>query len=290
MILSLSLLALAICATWLPPANCGSQGRIPLWLPLALLAAVSALAYGLLTPLGLCGLVLLALSAFLGTHQQRTGWHKWFFDALTILFALALAMHRWPGFNNPLLVAAKTLSADSLPLTLYANVDKGAAGLLLLALCCRRSTSMAQLRGSLRQTWWLILLTITAVMASGIMLHVVRPDLKLPSITWQFLAVNLFFTVVAEEAFFRGFIQEHLAARLGQSVPGAALSVFASALLFGLAHLPGGLVYAGLATMAGLGYALVYQRSRRIESAIAAHFLLNTVHFFAFSYPALKQA
>src|SRR5450830_1120655 len=213
MILSLSLLALAICATWLPPANCGSQGRIPLWLPLALLAAVSALAYGLLTPLGLCGLALLALSAFLGTHQQRTGWHKWFFDALTILFALALAMHRWPGFNNPLLVAAKTLSADSLPLTLYANVDKGAAGLLLLALCCRRSTSMAQLLSALRQTWWLTLLTITAVMACGIMLHVVRPDLKLPSITWQFLAVNLFFTVVAEEAFFRGFIQEHLAAR-----------------------------------------------------------------------------
>jgi len=287
-ILSFILLALSICAVWLAPVSCFDQGRIAPWLPLSLLAAASALGNGLLTPLGLCGLVLLGLTAFLGTRDHAPRWQKWSFGTLAMLLSLALAMHRWPGFHNPLVIAAEMLSVHGLPFTLYANVDKGAAGLLLLALYCRRSTSLTQLGVSIRQTWWLALLTIATVMASGTMLHVIQPDFKLPSVSAIFLAVNLFFTVVAEEVFFRGFIQERLAACLGHSGLAATFSVMTSALLFGLAHLPGGYMYAALATMAGLGYALVYQRSRRIESAIAAHFLLNAVHFFAFSYPALR--
>jgi membrane protease YdiL (CAAX protease family) len=57
------------------------------------------------------------------------------------------------------------------------------------------------------------------------------------------------FTVVGEEWFFRHWIQRPLARW------GIAVSVLASALLFGLVHLGGGAAFAGLAMLAGLAYA-----------------------------------
>jgi uncharacterized protein len=88
---------------------------------------------------------------------------------------------------------------------------------------------------------------------------------------------------VAEEAFFRGLLQHRL--------PGPRpLAVAASALLFGLVHLPAGVAYAALATVLGFGCALVYERTRRIETAIAVHFAVNAVHFTGFTYPMLASA
>jgi hypothetical protein len=48
-------------------------------------------------------------------------------------------------------------------------------------------------------------------------------------------------------------------------------------------------MYVALATIAGLGYGWIYQRTGRIEASILTHFALNAVHFFAFSYPALQR-
>ena len=38
---------------------------------------------------------------------------------------------------------------------------------------------------------------------------------------------------------------------------------------------------------AGLGYALAYQSTQRIEAPVLVHFALNAVHFIAFTYPYL---
>jgi membrane protease YdiL (CAAX protease family) len=42
-----------------------------------------------------------------------------------------------------------------------------------------------------------------------------------------------------------------------------------------------------LATIAGTGYGLAYQRSGRVEMAILTHFAVNATHFLLFTYPAL---
>lgn len=71
----------------------------------------------------------------------------------------------------------------------------------------------------------------------------------------------------------RGFMQAELA-RLG----GGGWTIFAisaSAVLFGLAHFGGGATYVVAATLAGLGYALAYHRTQRIETAMAVHFGLR---------------
>jgi len=204
----------------------------------------------------------------------------------TAVLALALAMHKLPGFHNPLLMDGVVLSAGAAPFTQYANFDKGAVGLILLALLCRRVATLAELRDTLRRTAPVLLLTVAVTLGFALAAGVVGVDVKLPQQALLFIGVNLLFTVVAEEAFFRGFLQARLAAALARFQWGPWLAVAVSALLFGAAHLGGGLRYGILATIAGLGYAVAYQRTQRIEAAILVHIALNAVHFIAFTYPA----
>lgn len=60
-------------------------------------------------------------------------------------------------------------------------------------------------------------------------------------------------------------------------------------MLFGAAHLGGGVPMAALAGIAGLGYATVYAATQRIEASILVHFGLNATHFLLFTYPAMKS-
>ncbi len=206
--------------------------------------------------------------------------------AVVIVLSLAMAMHKLPGFDNPLLIDHVQLSANALPFTQYANFDKGAVGLILLAWLCPRVTAWPELGTVLRRTTPVLVLTVLATLGFALAAGVVGVDFKWPQQTLSFIAVNLLFTVIAEEAFFRGLLQARLTAALDRFRWGPWLAVAVSALLFGAAHLGGGLRYAILASIAGLGYAWAYQRTQRIEAAILVHIALNTVHFIAFTYPA----
>jgi membrane protease YdiL (CAAX protease family) len=93
---------------------------------------------------------------------------------------------------------------------------------------------------------------------------------------------------VAEEAFFRGFVQKGLENSLERFRYSSFLAFITASVLFGVAHFMGGLRYVFLATLAGLGYGWVYQQTKRIEASILTHFSLNSVHFLFFTYPALK--
>jgi membrane protease YdiL (CAAX protease family) len=206
--------------------------------------------------------------------------------AVVIALSLALAMHKLPGFSNPIVIDHVQLSPGALPFTQYANFDKGAVGLILLAWLCQRTASWPELTTVLRRSPPVLLLTIAATLGFALAAGVIGIDLKWPPQTSTFIAVNLLFTVIAEEAFFRGLLQARLASALQRFRWGPWLAVAVSALLFGAAHLGGGLRYGILATIAGLGYAWAYHRTQRIEAAILVHIALNTVHFIAFTYPA----
>jgi membrane protease YdiL (CAAX protease family) len=103
-----------------------------------------------------------------------------------------------------------------------------------------------------------------------------------------FLVTNLLFTCVAEEAFFRGFLQDRLARAMAHTRYGAAFAIICSGLLFGLAHVGGGLPLILLASLVGLGSGLAYHRTQRLEAAIVTHFIVNAVHFICFTYPKLN--
>lgn len=277
-------LALAIGAVWLRPFPFG-QRPAPLWPMLFVMALAWGLAGGVLAPAAIAALVVLTALAY-GCANAPRAWMRLVCGLLTGVLALALAMHKLPGFHNPILIDKVVLSQGAAPFTQYANFDKGAVGLILLALLCQRVTSWAELAGVLRRTAPVLALTLLATLGFAVAAGVVGIDIKLTRQAITFVTINLAFTVVAEEAFFRGFLQARLAKALARFRWGAWLAVAVSALLFGAAHLGGGLLYGILATIAGLGYAWAYQRTQRIEAAIVVHIALNTVHFIAFTYPA----
>lgn len=280
----------ATCTIWSPAISLSPRLQLPRWILLAVLALGWATLLGALHASGWLALILLLLAAW-GYQQAPQRSVRVLAGVLTLLLALALAMHKVPGFVNPVLLKGVLVSPDAIPFTQYANLDKACVGLVLLALVSQRIASMAQLRAALRTAAPIAGVTVVAVMAAALASGFVRVEPKLPAYTLQFVVVNLFFTVIAEETFFRGLIQGQLVRWLGQCWPQARwcglLAVVISALLFGAAHLAGGPAYAALAALAGLGYAFAYHATGRIESAIAIHLLVNTVHFIGFTYPAL---
>lgn len=274
-----ALLGLAIAAVWLPPLRVGSH-TWPLW-PLAFVAAVAAaLAGG-----ALHGPALPTLAAFAVVTWAAVSapWGRTFFVGLSALLAVALSIHVLPGFDNPKVFDAERLTPDALPFTQYLNFDKGTAGLFLLAAFAPRLRRWGEAAAIAGPVTLAAVGTTLAVLGLATALGLVRVDPHWHPLAPTFLAVNLLFTCVAEEAFFRGLLQHHL--------PGPRpLAVIVSAGLFGLVHLPAGMAYAAVATVLGLGCALVFERTRRIESAIAVHFAVNAVHFAGFTYPMLASA
>ncbi|OEZ60666.1 CPBP family intramembrane glutamic endopeptidase [Duganella sp. HH105] len=274
-------LALSVGAIWIKPSPLLPLAPWQMWFAVALLCG------------GLSGVLhapaYMALAVFGGaawlTATSSQKYLRILAGVLTLVLAFALAIHKLPGFSNPVVIAGAVFSEGAKPFTQYANFDKGAVGLILLALICQRTASFAELGGVLRKTWPVLLVTVGVVMALATGAGFVHPAFKLPDVTPQFLAVNLFFTVVAEEAFFRGFVQARLASAMSGWRYGSWVAVACSALLFGAAHLAGGPLYAGLAAIAGLGYAYAYQRTERIEAPILVHIALNAVHFIFFTYP-----
>jgi simple sugar transport system ATP-binding protein len=61
-------------------------------------------------------------------------------------------------------------------------------------------------------------------------------------------------------------------------------------LVFGVVHAGGGAMYVLLSIAAGIGYGWIYASTRSLAAATLAHAGLNTIHFFLFTYPALRAA
>ncbi|MGC3833655.1 type II CAAX prenyl endopeptidase Rce1 family protein [Moritella viscosa] len=57
----------------------------------------------------------------------------------------------------------------------------------------------------------------------------------------------------------------------------------------GLAHFSGGTLLVIFATLADLGYALVFHFTNRLWCAVLAHLLFNFVHLIFFTYPVLAR-
>lgn len=296
--LSFSLLGMAICAAWYPSTNniagAGAAARLrpPPWLLLFGAAIASGLAAGILAWIAVLELALFGAVAYAAGRDDLARRWRLLSGIVCALMALALAMHALPGFNNPVLIAKAQFSPGAAPFTQYANFDKAAVGLILLACLCRRAASAAQWRDSVRRALPIAAATIVVVMAVALLIAYVKLDLHLPRYTAVFIAANILFTCVAEEAFFRGFLQQRLSRALAStalaaSPYGAGIALVGSAVAFGAVHVGGGPVYVLLATLCGLGYAYAYSAVRRIEASVIVHGAFNIVHFLAFSYPYL---
>lgn len=206
------------------------------------------------------------------------------------LFILALGvllgMHALGGFHNFLVLEKVMLSPSAEPYSLYLNFDKMLTGILILGVCYG---ALLQRREhwtrALRRAAPLVVVNVVVVAFGALALGYLTWQPKWTSLFWIWAPVNLLFVCLSEEAFFRGFIQRELASALHGWRFGGVVAIVVGAVLFGLAHFAGGMSYVALATAAGLGYGIVYHRTKSIEMSMLAHFALNACHFLLFTYP-----
>jgi uncharacterized protein len=265
-----------------------------MWIPLLALTVVAGYMSGQLAGPAAAWIALLAAACQLYVHESHDSstWASRTRKAIGLLglvtLSLGLSLHRLPGFHNLLLQPPTRLTANSAPYQLWLEFDKTIAGLLVLAICCRRLIQTpGQFWEALRRAAVPCAVTIVAVVSMSVASGFVRWDPKWSGQFWIWATLNLLSTCMSEEAFFRGFIQAQIASQLASWRRGPSVAIGCSAALFGIAHIAGGWHYALLASLAGAGYAIVFHRSTRIEMSMLTHFGLNSVHFLLFTYPVI---
>lgn len=263
----LFLFAAVVVALFAPPAQRLRLALGSLCLSLAL-ASVAGLAGRDAWPAVLLGGLLLGLARI----ATRPIWRQAAVVGLA-LWGIAAGFHALPGFSPHQWL--EDFGRHALPLRWH--YDKGLAGLLLLLALPAR----AAVPGRAFEGLWALPAGALAIVACSLSLGLASLAPRwLPGFA-LWLAGNLFLTVVAEEAFFRGSLQARLQAwfaqRHGRSAAYATpAAVGLTALLFGLAHLGWGWPFAAMATLAGGFYGAVAGREMRLNRAIAAHVLTNT--------------
>ncbi|SMF84512.1 CPBP family intramembrane glutamic endopeptidase [Pseudobacteriovorax antillogorgiicola] len=209
---------------------------------------------------------------------------------LLIVLVLALSMHVVPGFENLKVVDGLRLAPDSLPYTMYLNLDKQFAAWILILVVGLKANRESLVKGLSRGIFFAIPVFLF-IAALSLLVSWVRFNPKYPEILPIWAYKNLLFTCVSEELFFRAYIQTSLISFFSCRLKnGQYWGIAMAAVIFGLAHFAGGLTYVFMATVAGGVYGLAYYRSQSLEAAILTHFLVNLGHILLFSYPALAPS
>lgn len=202
-----------------------------------------------------------------------------------IALAADLLLHWVPGFHNPRLVGPERLTPDAVPFSMYLNLDKPLVGFFLIL-------AWPYLQLSKPPRSWMTAgalaggATVIACLAAAFLLKFVAWAPKWPEWGWLWLLNNLLLVCLAEEALFRGYVQEGLARAFAGARASEWIAIGIASALFGAAHFAGGWPLMLLAALAGLGYGTAYKYGG-LQAAILAHLVLNTTHFALFTYPAL---
>jgi len=281
LILTYSLLYLTVVLLWIPTL-------IPLWAGTFILTIIFALFSHLITPIALISISFFAIAAYVTQSTQFTFSIRCVAGLAVLLLGYGLIGHYMPGFNHLKVLDAVHFSQDAIPFTLYLNLDKTIVGIFILGFSYCLITDRIAWKTMLIQTLPHAVLLFVIIIGLSLALGFVGFEVKFPVAIFIWVLTNLLFVSMAEEAFFRGFIQKYLTQFLLNSRCGNLIAILIAALLFGCAHYAGGIKYVFLATVAGIGYGWVYWRSQRIEASILTHFSLNLLHFLFFTYPALS--
>lgn len=263
------------------------------WLPRLSVYIFSAMALGFAFHLGhltLIGFVSLVLCSILFQLYIQASLPKslkvvLFFLITTLM--LCFFQHKIPGFHNWKMIDLVKISPSAYPYSFYLNLDKCFAALLLLiAITSHHPLSLLSWSKSLPYGIVYGISATCILMPIAMMTGFVTIDVKIHP-TWIIWTLsNLVLVCMAEEVFFRKFLQSELSKAFKFGGGGTA-AIFISALIFGAAHFQGGPIYIVLSTIAGVFYGIVYKQTGRIEASILTHFTVNALHFFFFSYPAL---
>lgn len=233
-----------------------------------------ALAFGLHF-ISLFGLGLLALFFLLWIYYYHQS--NFLIFLILIAFAIAYKLHLFSGYHSYSITSRFGL-----------NVETPLIGLFPLAL-------LVPLMKHWNEIPSFLLGLLVGIVGIGVLafcaisLGAVSFDYKIPSLFALRASSNFFLVAIPEEGFYRGFVQRTLCRYLGNNKRGNFIALLLTSILFTFAHVYWSpsidiLIFVFLA---GMLYGTVYLVSKRIESAICVHFLLNITHMMFFSYHAM---
>ncbi len=278
------LLYATVIALWIPKFK-----QVPLWSVLFILLLGVGLVTQYLRLDALLPILLLNIALWQLKKAEATSLIRIFSGLMVLMLGMGLTSFLFPGFHNQCVLNQVYISVDAIPFTLCLNLDKTIFGILVIGWLHPRINTLTAWRNLFKNILPNLGLLILIVGGLSFLLGFVRFDAKYSSYLLIWAPTNLLFVCVAEEAFFRGFIQKYLTLTL-KSIPYSTyVAIGCAAILFGLAHYKGGIQYMFLATVAGVGYGWAYFKTKKIEAAILTHFLLNLIHFLFFTYPALTH-
>ncbi|MEX0305439.1 MAG: lysostaphin resistance A-like protein [Leisingera sp.] len=239
------------------------------------LAATGALAASHLTAAGLAlliaGLSAAALLPRLAGPAAIAG------HTALLLVCLALGLHIVPGVHNLLILDQVQSGPASAPYSLHLNLDKP---LVFVALLLAWPPLLKDGAAASRPATLAATLLLAALFPLALAAGALRFEPGLPAWALLWMLSNLLLTCLAEEAFFRSYIQQGLTRRFG-----AAAGIAAASLLFGLAHIGAGPAVTVFATLLGLACGLGYWGSGRFRVPVLMHFAFNLIHLLLFTYP-----
>jgi len=201
--------------------------RQPLWhylIALSVISVISAYFQGYINLYALLFTGLYIALYHFALHTKRAI-IRTILSAVFIITSLALALHWVPGFNNLPIVINERITSDAIAFTLYANFDKAMAGLFLCAYFYSNLNSSKKplkidhkkpVSLDFKQPILIIITTVFTALIAALTLGLVSFNPKVPDFWLTFIAINLLFTCVAEEALFRGLLQPSLAKLLHQ--------------------------------------------------------------------------
>ena len=204
-------------------------------------------------------------------------------EILLLLASVGLMLHLIPGFHNLRVLDGVRMGPESAPFTMYYNFDKALVPFVLLI--CLKSLFTTDARPHTKPLYWLMLaVTVPVLLMVAVVLGGLKIELHHPEWLFQFVLANIFFVSLAEEALFRGYLQQRLS-----SVMHPVLALIIASLLFGGLHYAGGSLMVIFATLAGLIYGLAWMLSGRLWVAVLFHVGLNLCHLLFFTYPVLQR-
>jgi membrane protease YdiL (CAAX protease family) len=217
------------------------------------------------------------LGCFWLLKKPVTGFSRFFLVLIGITVGLLLSFHIIPGFNNWKITEKFFISYDKPLMGLFPLV-------FLIPLVQSRSDWYQMALKAIPLTLVAVVLLMILTLSSG----TIGWNFKLPSYALLRITSNLFLTVIPEEAFYRGFIQNELFKAFGKGLKGNIGAILFASSLFALAHLTwtGSFAMIGFVFLAGIIYGMIYQLTQRIESSIICHFIVNLLHMTCFTYHA----
>ena len=277
-------LAISLSSFWI-----STDKRIPL--ALFSISVVIGLISGGINYLSLASIVVFGTLIYLFYQKNFSAPIKTllFFSILT--FTVLTFLHKVPGYDNWQAVKEIKLSKNSATLEMWFNFDKPLIAFFLLLFAYKPVSRIVQYKEIFNRSFLFLVPLIMVLSIFGAAIGYVVFDPKIPSfaLILLWMVKMLFFTVIAEEFFFRFFLQNNLTAIFKKIKHAEIWGLILASLIFGLFHFSGGWAFVFLAFVSGLVYGGVYLRTKYIESAILLHFLVNLTHFFFFSYPHYSQ-